>query len=98
MTGNDDQGALQRENHVGLADGEFQQHLIHIGVTVARHRNDAVGVLIQQPGASGRVIAGGNRIAGAVVQQVSQKDQRSGFLRAETLQGLLQPLGVSVDI
>ena len=64
--------------------GKVQHHLIHLGIAVATHGCNAVGVSVQQLRHLSRCVAFGQGIARPVVQQVAKQQQSVGafFVKA----------------
>ena len=82
-----------RKHRIIGQHGEFQHHLVHLGITVAPHAEQLLLFPVQQGDDLLGGVLSGQVVAGAVVEQVSQKQQAVGLL---PFKGLLQLLRIII--
>ena len=89
---------LVEQRGVVRHDGKVEHHLVDLGVTVAAHRDDAVGQGVEQRNhALGGVVAR-QVVARAVVEQVSQQHDAVGLLGFDGGDQALGPICRAVNV
>ena len=92
MGGVDGEAVQHQQGGVG-ENGEVENHLVHLGVAVAPHAQQLGRKAVQQRNHLFGGVIPGQVVAGAVVEQVSQKQQAVGLL---PFKGLLQLLRIII--
>lgn len=90
--------AIVDEQRVIGHDGELEEHLIDLGVTVATHGDDFAGQGIETLDDAGSVHALGNAIAGTVVKNVAKDDEKVVMIGLEETEHLVETGETAVDI
>ena len=91
--GDVDQPLPHRQHSVICQHREIEHHLVHLGVAVAAHAQQLGRKAVQQGDDLLGGVVPGQVVAGAVVEQVSQKEQAVGLL---PFKGLLQLLRIII--
>ena len=91
--GNVDQPLPHRQHGVVRQHREGEYHLVHFGIAVASHAQQLGRKAAQQRNHLFGGVIPGQVVAGAVVEQVSQKQQAVGLL---PFKGLLQLLRIII--
>ena len=77
--------AVHMDHAIGFHHRIFNEHLVHFAVAVAAHGEDAVLVLIQQPGHFNWIVLIGQRVARTVVERIAENNDLIGLLRFKAL-------------
>ena len=91
--GNVDQPLPHRQHGIICQYREIEHHLVYLGVAVAPHAQQLGRKAVQQRDDLLGGVIPGQVVAGAVVEQVSQKEQAVGLL---PFKGLLQLLRIII--
>ena len=87
-----------RKHRIIGQHGEFQHHLVHLGITVAPHAEQLLLFPVQQGDDLLGSVLSGQVVAGAVVEQVAQQEQPVGSLPLKGLQHFAAVVGRPVQV
>ena len=83
---------------ISLHDGEIEQHLVYLCITVASHCNDLVCQVVESLHNALGVYALRYAVAGAVVDDVAQDAHHVTLLRLEKVESTLQGWQTAMNI